>query len=340
MTINLKNVVAARRLGLAAGAAAAAVAVGVGTTSPVSAAQSVSASVANDTLTVTGSGGGDRIALRLQAGVPGMLQVDFGDDASAEFTFDRATFSQIKVFARGGSDQFRVDQINGVFADELATIDGGSGHDKLDGGNGNEVFVAGSGGDAVDGNGGSDTAFLGSGNDSFRWDPGDGSDIVEGQSGTDTLDFNGAAGVENMSLSPDGKRSLFLRDAGNIRMDMDNVERLDLTTLGSVDTVRVDDMSGTDLRRADIDLSGPAGGGDGAADIVTVNGTAKDDEVDVESDGARVEIEGLTAKVRITGSETIDSLQVNTLDGDDEVDVGDDVVALVNPIVDLGPGQN
>ena len=67
-----------------------------------------------------------------------------------------------------------------------------------------------------------------------------------------------------MRLSPNGQRSLFLRDAGTIRMDMDGVERLDLTTLGGVDTVIVEDMTGTDFRQADVDLQGPAGGGDGA----------------------------------------------------------------------------
>ena len=45
-------------------------------------------------------------------------------------------------------------------------------------------------------------------------------------------------------------------------MDMDGVERLDLTALGGADTVTIDDMTGTDFRRAGIDLSGPAGGGD------------------------------------------------------------------------------
>ena len=155
------------------------------------------------------------------------------------------------------------------------------------------MFLGGNGADTVDGNRGNDTAYLGNGRDSFRWDPGDGSDIVEGQNGTDTLDFNGAAANEIMSLSPNGTRSLFLRDVANIRMDMDDVERLDLTALGGVDTVTVDDMSGTDFRRADVDLSGPAGGGDAAADVVNVNGTAGADRIRVVTEAARVDVKGL-----------------------------------------------
>ena len=172
----------ARRLGLAAGAAAM-VAVGLATAGPAAAA--TSASVSNDTLTVTGDSGDDRIALRLAGGAAGTLQVDFGDDGSAEHSFDRSTFSRIEVFAGSGNDRFRVDQANGAFTDEALTVDGGNGHDTLDGGDGVELFIGGNGEDAVDGNRGNDTALLGNGQDSFRWDPGDGSDVVAGENGTE-----------------------------------------------------------------------------------------------------------------------------------------------------------
>ena len=267
-----------------------------------------------------------------------MMQVDLNDDGTAEHTFDRNTFSRIEVFLRSGSDQFRVDQANGVI-DEPATIAAGSGNDTLNGGDSIELFIGGSGNDAVDGNRGNDTAVLGSGSDSFRWDPGDGSDVVEGRSGTDTLDFNGAGGAENMSLSANAGRSLFLRDVANIRMDMDGVERLDLAALGGPDTLTVEDMSGTDFRRADVDLSGPAGGGDAAADVVTVKGTERADRIDVETDGARVDVEGLKTEVRIAGTETMDQLQVNSLGGNDDVDVEQAVFSLIGVAVDLGSGQ-
>jgi Ca2+-binding RTX toxin-like protein len=326
-----------RFLGRGSLGVAGAAALAVGLVSP--AAASTSASVANDTLTVNGSSASESLALRLAAGDSNILEVDFGDDGSAEHSFDRSSFSSIEVFLGAGNDQFRVDQVNGTFEDEALTVDGGSGNDTMNGGDGDELFYGRSGRDAVDGNRGDDTGYLGSGQDSFRWDPGDGSDIVEGDSGTDTLDFNGAAGDEVMSLTPNGSRSLFLRDVANIRMDMDNVERLDLTALDGVDTVTIDDMTGTDFRRADVDLQGPAGGGDGQPDIVTVNGTANADRIDVEAEGARVDVEGLQTETRITGSETIDQLQVNALDGNDDVDVDADVFALIGVTVDLGAGQ-
>jgi hypothetical protein len=328
-----------RRSALAAGAAAA-MAFGLAGTfagTPAGAAPNVSARVVNDTLIVTAGSGGQDVALRLAAGNANTLEVDFDDDGVADASFDRATFSAIRVSLGSGSDSYREDATNGP-VDEPTTVDGGSGSDTLDGGAGVEVLVGSSGSDLVDGNQGNDTGVLGSGNDVFRWDPGDGSDVVEGASGTDTLDFNGAGGPENMSLTANGRRSVFFRDVGNITMDMDDVERLDLTALGGTDQVTVNDMSGTDFRRADVDLS-LNGAGDGAADLVTVNGTDRADRVDVEARGDRVDVEGLRTTTRITGSETIDRLQVNTLGGDDDVDVDADVFDLIDVDVDLGSGQ-
>jgi hypothetical protein len=70
--------------------------------------------------------------------------VDFGDDSSADQSFDRSTFSSIEVF-RSGSGRFRVDQIHGAIADEALTVHGAGGHDTLDGGDGAELFDGGSG---------------------------------------------------------------------------------------------------------------------------------------------------------------------------------------------------
>jgi hypothetical protein len=326
-----------RTLGLAAGAAAA-LTLGLVAAGPAGAASS--AYVDDDTLFVNAGSGRQTVALRLASGDANTLEVDFDDDGDAEDSFDRTTFTAIEVNLGSGNDSFRVDQVNGAFADEDLTVRGGSGNDTMNGGDAAELFEGGSGNDAVDGNRGDDTGVLGSGRDSFRWDPGDGSDVVEGQSGFDTLDFNGAGANENMQLVPNGERSLFLRDVANIRMDMDGVERLDLTALGGTDTVLVDDMTGTDFRQADVDLQGPAGGPDGQPDVVTVNGTDDDDYIDVEADGSTVTVDGLQTETNITGSELIDRLQVNALDGDDDVDVDAAATALIGVNVDLGSGES
>ena len=42
-------------------------------------------------LVVTGNGAGDQLALRLQTGVPTTVELDVGNDGSANFSFDRAS---------------------------------------------------------------------------------------------------------------------------------------------------------------------------------------------------------------------------------------------------------
>jgi RTX calcium-binding nonapeptide repeat (4 copies) len=337
MRIERTNMARACGTGLAA---AVVLTLAVATAQPATATQSVSASVASDTLTVVATNADDRVALRLGAGSPGTLHVDFDDDGVADQSFDRSTFSRIHVSLRAGDDHFRVDQLNGAFADESLTVDGGNGNDLLDGGDGAEVFSAGNGADTVDGNRGADIAHMGNGRDVFIWDPGDGSDVVEGDNGSDTLDFNGAPNDELFRLSPNGNRSLFFRQQGTILMDMDGVERLDLTTLDGVDTVTVNDMSGTDFRQVAVDLAGATGAGDARGDIMTLEGTAGADRVKVRAADSGVAVHGLATDVRITGSETIDQLRINTGDGNDSVDVDGAVSSLISATVDLGPGQS
>jgi hypothetical protein len=297
--------------------------------------------VANDTLTVMGTSASDRLALRLAAGDTNTLQIDFGDDGSADASFDRRTFSTINVSLLGGDDQFRVDQVNGAFADEALTVDGGNGDDTMLGGDGNEAFVGGDGRDFVDGNKGHDTAFLGSGEDTFKWDAGDGSDDVDGGSGQDTMVFNGANGAETMSLFADGSRAVFLRDPGTVRMNMDGVERLDVHALGGADAVTIADTSGTDLRRVNLDLSATGvGDGDNAIDTVTVTGTDDADHLAVHAQGDAIDVNGFHPVVQITGNEATDQLHVNTGDGNDHVEVEDAVAARITLNVDLGAGQH
>jgi Ca2+-binding RTX toxin-like protein len=242
----------------------------------------------------------------------------------------------VALNGRSGDDTLRV--ANGL-QDEAITIHGDSGDDTILGGNGAETLAGDSGDDFVDGNQGNDTGLLGPGRDTFQWDPGDGSDTVDGDSGRDTLLFNGANIGEIMRLSPNGERSVFTRNVGNIRMDMDHVERLELHALGGVDDVTVDDMSGTDMRRADIDLgASPAGSGqpDGATDTVTVNGTPGDDDIRVDADNGGVEASGLRATTAITGADTTDQLKVNTFTGDSNVRVSAAAKALMQIAVDIG----
>ena len=277
---------------------------------------------------------GERIALRLKAGAPNTLQVDAGDDGTAEFEFDRTTFGQILVLADAGNDQIRIDQVNGAFADETATLDGGAGNDVILGGDGNESLMGSAGSDSIDGNRGVDRADLGSEDDSFRWDAGDGSDVVEGREGTDTMVFNGANVDENMFLDANGQRAVLVRNVGNIRMDMDGVETLNVTMREGFDNFSIgDNMFNTAMRRAHVDLSATAGGSDGTTDSVNLMGTANPDTITVGATGTRIDVAGVPVATSITGSQIPDQLQIAAEGPGDSIVVDPAVDALISMLI-------
>src|SRR6266566_4463757 len=275
-------------------------------------------------LRVKGTRASDAIALRLKARDPGTLQVDFGDNGSADFSFARNKIAKIAVDARAGDDRVRIDDSNGAFTDAIPTaIDGGDGNDTIAGGKGGELLLGGDGIDSVDGNGGNDLALLGAGDDTFVWDPGDGSDTIEGQNGVDRMLFNGANASEQVDLSANGNRLTFFRTQGNVTMDTAGVERVDFNALGGADLVTVNDLSGTDVRSVNVDLAGSLGGatGDGQPDRVVVNATNNDDTIRVSGDATEVTAKGLDPLVAIFHPEAAnDRLEINTLAGTDTVD--------------------
>jgi Ca2+-binding RTX toxin-like protein len=222
------------------------------------------------------------------------------------------------------------------------TVDGGAGNDTLLGSNGIDLLLGGDGNDFVDGQQGNDVAFLGAGDDVFQWDPGDGSDTVEGQAGADTLLFNGSGGAEILEASANGNRVRFTRNLGNIVMDLDDVERIDVNALGNVDTIIVNDVGGTDLAAVNINLAGVIGGttGDGQVDTVIVNGTNGDDIVDVVGAGSAYSVLGLAARVNVTTSEPTDALVINALGGDDGVTATTLPAGVVRLTIDGGAGDD
>jgi Ca2+-binding RTX toxin-like protein len=199
--------------------------------------------------------------------------------------------------------------------------------------------------------------------------------VVEGGDGTDTMLFNGGGQNEIFEASASGERALFTRDLGNIVMDLNDVERIDLNALGGKDTVVINDLGSTDVSDVRIDLAAAIGGnaGDGQEDTVIVNGTAGDDIVNVFAAGTAAEVSGLAAQVSLENFEAaIDRLVISggagddvliatgtvgvTLDGGDGDDVliggdgadiliggdGDDILigGAGNDVLDPGAGDN
>jgi hypothetical protein len=324
-------------------AAAAMLVAGAGIAADYAAAapsnEKVKAQIQNGVLNVSGTSAGDEIVLRLRSGDPTMLEV-VADGGVVGHNLRRDRFESIVVEAGDGDDLVRIDEVNGAFTDtEATTLAGEAGDDDLRGGSHLETLVGGPGNDKVDGNQGSDIAFLGSGDDSFTWDPGDGSDIVEGQDGSDTLVFNGSGASENFDASANGQRLRFFRSAGNIVMDVDGTEHIDLRALGGADNTVVNDLSATDVVDFDIDLASSLGGssGDGSADVVTLNGGSSGEAVAISGQNGSATATGLSALARITNAEAAtDALVVNGLGGDDTISAANLAASAIKLTLDGG----
>jgi Ca2+-binding RTX toxin-like protein len=273
-----------------------------------------------DTVQVTGSGSSVSVA-----GLPALVTI-----AGAEGAND-----QLVINTLGGDDVITAAGLPA--ATVRLTIDAGAGNDTITGGDGNDTLIGGDGNDFVTGGRGNDVALLGNGNDTFIWNPGDGSDTVEGQAGTDTLVFNGSNVGEIMDLSANGSRARLFRDVGNVVMDLNGVEHVQIAALGGADTITVNDLTGTGITQVAIDL----GTGDGASDSVLVNGTAGDDNIKVVSSASSVLVNGLAAQVTIAHPEGAnDSLTINGLAGNDTIDASGLKAGLVNLTINGGDGND
>ena len=286
-----------------------------------------------DTTTVNGTDGNDAIAITPNAGAVDVT----GLAAALKIQGSEAADDVLNVNGLDGNDT--ISGAVGLAALIKVGIDGGAGNDTIDGGDGAETLVGGDGDDAIDGNGGADVGLLGAGEDSFHWDPGDGSDVVEGQDGADSMLFNGAGLAENFELSANGERVRFFRNVGNITMDLNDTEFIDVQALGGADNAVVNNTSGTDLKSIALDLEGAIGGGagDGAADSVTVNGTNNPDDIGINAFESVVEVNGTPPAVQIEHSEAAnDKLTVTGLGGADTITAGPGLAALIQLVINGG----
>jgi Ca2+-binding RTX toxin-like protein len=273
-------------------------------------------------ITVSGGSGNDTISLD---GTNGALPraVILGGDGNDVIT-GGAGIDQL--FGQQGDDTLLgmggSDVLDGGDGNDF--MDGGTGDDRLNGEEGDDVLIGGDGIDVISGNQGDDLLIGGAGNDLFPWGPGDGSDVVEGQAGFDALQFDGSDADERIDLSANGERLRLTRDVGNVTLDVNDVEHVNLTPVDGADTLTVHDLSGTDVTEVNIDLIA-FDGGDGQVDTVIVNGTNSDDAIRVAEDtfagDARTTVLGLAAQVNITDANAANArLMVNALNGDDTVD--------------------
>jgi Ca2+-binding RTX toxin-like protein len=213
-----------------------------------------------------------------------------------------------------GNDQLVINGLAGNDTIDASKLKAGQVNLTLNGGDGDDRIIGSAGNDVVNGGRGNDVALLGSGNDTFVWNPGDGSDVVEGQAGTDTLQFNGSNVGENIDISANGGRARLFRDVGNVTMDLNSVENVNVAALGGADTITVNDLTGTGVKQVGIDL-----GNDGQADTVVINATNGDDVINITNNNGVVTVSGLAETVNISGFDANDRIVINGLGGDDVI---------------------
>lgn len=229
--------------------------------------------------------------------------------------------TETNVFFNEADDRLTLNGLGGDDVIDASSLEAGAMTLTINGGLGNDVMLGSEGDDLINGGDGNDTAFMGLGDDTFVWNPGDDNDTVEGQDGFDTMDFNGSNAAENITISANGGRVLFTRDIANVVMDLNDVESLSFQARDGMDTITVNDMSGTDLVEVNIDLSAqPGGGGDGDVDTIIINATSGDDVVLLTGENGMLSVLGLSTQVNILNFEAHDRIIINTLAGDDVIE--------------------
>jgi Ca2+-binding RTX toxin-like protein len=283
-----------------------------------------------DTIEVNGGNGAETFSTTANG-----TRVRFDRITPAPFALDIGTAENLVLNANGGDDIFTA---TGNLAALIAiTVDGGAGLDNLSGSNGADLLSGGADHDFIDGQQGNDVILMGAGDDVFQWDPGDGNDTIEGQDGNDTLRFNGSSANEILNVSANGARVRFTRDIAAIVMDLNDVETLDLNTLGGTDHLTVNDLTGTDLSTVIADLAATGGVGDGLADSITINATSADDIITATLPGGDLLVSGLAVSVLVDGFEPpLDTVRILALAGEDVIDAS--AVAAGGPLLVLDGG--
>src|SRR6185369_13997253 len=190
----------------------------------------------------TGDGAADSVIVNGTAGNDQINVVSSGASVVVKGLAAKVTIDG----AEGANDSLTINGLAGDDVIDASRLNAGQINLTINGGAGNDTITGSRGNDLVNGGTGNDVALLGAGDDAFVWNPGDGSDTVEGQAGADTLQFNGANIGENFDISANGSRVRLFRDIGNVTMDVNGTETINLRTLGGADTVTVNDLTGTD----------------------------------------------------------------------------------------------
>ena len=277
---------------------------------------SVTAAFNTSVLTVVGDNSAN--AVTVAADAAGNLTVtNNGAAVFVRVTSGAATktaLTTVFVDARGGDDAITLDRslnvldANGKLAAAPAGfLSGGGGNDTIRAftggflggviGNpivGNLVMDGGAGNDFLDSGFGNDVMLGGAGNDTLRWLPGTLIDTFDGGSGTDTAVVvgNGNDQGDAFVLSAAGPgRALFQRtNLVPFKIDISATETVVMQTDSGNDTITINDLSGSGIRR------------------VVADGGAGDDAIDGSATGVSLLLLGGDGNDTLTGGRGSDVL--------------------------------
>ena len=175
------------------------------------------------------------------------------------------------------------------------------------------MLIGGDGFDDATGGKGDDVAYMRGYFDRFTWGPGDGSDNVDGGGSHDSLFFLGTANAEVFDCSP---ATASRRDVGNGSWTS-TASRLDAMAGAGEDTIRDRPAAASCELNASL---APGSAAPTDADRIEIEGTDGDDDLTVTGKklfSGTVTVTGLAAKLGLPRPERVDTLAIDTLDGDD-----------------------
>jgi Ca2+-binding RTX toxin-like protein len=161
---------------------------------------------------------------------------------------------------------------------------------------------------------------------------------VEGGADTDSL--TAVADIQVAQLVANASRLNIFRGAADI-FDADDVESVVLFGSAEADAIVIGDLAGTDVSEVVVDLFDPEhpDAGDGAEDVVTVNGTQGGDNIVITGLFPELTVAGLSAAITVAGAETDhDRLTVASLGGDDVVNASALPAGQINLDINGGLG--
>ena len=101
--------------------------------------------------------------------------------------------------------------------------------------------------------------------------------------------------------------SLLTRNVGNIVMNQDNFERVEIFAGDGTDSVDIGELRGTDVREVSVNLAATVGGtaGDGVNDTVSVSGGSRSEFLTVTASGDDILVNGLSQQTRVANTDAV-----------------------------------